>query len=89
MPIADTGSLDVIERMPGWRGRHFHLPCMTFAHYDFKRAANIHEHFHPEEEVFEVIGGELEVNIGGVAGNVRSGLVAIVPGPRGHDFADG
>jgi quercetin dioxygenase-like cupin family protein len=28
---------------------------MTFAHYDFQRGATIHEHFHPEEEVYEVI----------------------------------
>jgi len=32
---------------------------MTFAHYDFKRGASIHEHFHPQEEVYEVIEGEL------------------------------
>ena len=28
---------------------------MTFAHYDFVLGASIHEHFHPQEEVYEVI----------------------------------
>lgn len=49
MPFVDTNSLDVIERLPGWRGRYFHSPSMTFAHYEFKRESSIHEHFHPQE----------------------------------------
>jgi quercetin dioxygenase-like cupin family protein len=57
---------------------------MTFAHYEFMRGASIHEHFHPEEEVYEVIDGELEVTIDGVAQIVRRGLVAIVPGNVRH-----
>ncbi len=84
MPFVDTGCLDVIERLPGWYGRYFHSPSMTFAHYDFTRGASIHEHFHPEEEVYEVITGELEMTIGGEAQIVRAGLVAIVPGNVPH-----
>ena len=84
MPFVDTGSLAVIERLPGWHGRYFHSPSMTFAHYDFTRGASIHEHFHPEEEVYEVIEGELEVTIDGVAQIARAGLVAIVPGNARH-----
>ena len=61
MPFLDTNSLPVIERLPGWHGRYFHSQNMTFAHYDFTRGSSIHEHFHPEEEVYEVIEGELEV----------------------------
>jgi quercetin dioxygenase-like cupin family protein len=63
---------------------YFHSPSMTFAHYDFVLAAPIHEHFHPQEEVYEVIEGELEVSIDGVAQIARAGLVAIVPGNVRH-----
>jgi quercetin dioxygenase-like cupin family protein len=84
MPFVDTSSLDVIERLPGWYGRYFHSPSMTFAHYDFVCGASIHEHFHPQEEVYEVIEGELEVTIDGVAQIARPGLVAIVPGGVRH-----
>jgi quercetin dioxygenase-like cupin family protein len=84
MPFVDTGSLPVIERLPGWYGRYFHSPSMTFAHYDFTRGASIHEHFHPEEEVYEVIEGELEVTIDGMGQIVRAGLVAIVPANVRH-----
>jgi len=84
MPFVDINDLDVIERLPGWRGRYFHSPSMTFAHYDFTRGSSIHEHFHPQEEVYEVIEGELEMTIDGVTQVVRRGLIAIVPGNVRH-----
>jgi quercetin dioxygenase-like cupin family protein len=84
MPFIDTSSLAVIERLPGWHGRCFHSPSMTFAHYDFVRGSSIHEHLHPQEEVYEVIEGELEMTIDGVTQIARPGLVAIVPGNVCH-----
>ena len=84
MPFLDIGSLRVTERLPGWHGRYFHSACMTFAHYDFVRGSSIHKHFHPQEEVYEVIDGELEVTIDGVAQIARAGMVAVVPGGACH-----
>ncbi len=84
MPFVDTSELPVIERLPGWNGRFFHSASMTFAHYAFTRGSSIHEHFHAEEEVYEVVEGELEVTIDGVAQIARAGLVAIVPGNVRH-----
>ena len=84
MTFIDTDKLGVIERLPGWYGRYFHSPSMTFAHYDFVRGASIHEHFHPQEEVYEVIEGELEVAIDGVTQIARAGMVAIVPSNVPH-----
>jgi quercetin dioxygenase-like cupin family protein len=84
MPFIDTTSLRVIERLPGWRGRYFHSQSMTFAHYDFKRGATIHEHFHPQEEIYEVIDGELEITIDGTTHIARPGVVAIVPSNAPH-----
>jgi quercetin dioxygenase-like cupin family protein len=84
MPFLDTSSLPVVERLPGWHGRYFHSQNMTFAHYDFIGGASIHEHFHPQEEVYEVIEGELEVTIDGVMQVARPGVVAIVPANARH-----
>ena len=84
MPFVDTSALNVIERLPGWFGRYFHSASMTFAHYEFRRGATIHEHFHPEEEVYEVTEGDLEVTVDGVAQVLRPGLVAIVPANARH-----
>jgi quercetin dioxygenase-like cupin family protein len=84
MPFLDTNSLRVTERLPGWHGRYFHSAHMTFAHYDFVKGASIHEHFHPEEEVYEVIEGELEVTIDGATQVARPGTVAIIPSNARH-----
>ncbi len=84
MPFVDLSSLRVTERLPGWHGRYFHSPNMTFAHYDFVRGSTIHEHFHPEEEVYEVIEGELELTIGGVTQIARPGVLAFVPSGVPH-----
>src|SRR5215472_2264472 len=79
MPLIDTNALRLIERLPGWYGRYFHTENMTFAHYEFKRGSTIHEHFHPEEEVYEVIEGELELTINGQTQIAGAGIIAIVP----------
>jgi quercetin dioxygenase-like cupin family protein len=84
MPFVVIGDLEVVERLPGWRGRTFHSEHMTAAHYEFTRGASIHEHFHPQEEIYEVIEGDLEVTIGGEARIARPGVAAIVPSGAHH-----
>ena len=84
MPLVDVDSLKIIERLPGWKGRYFHSTSMTFAHYEFTAGSSIHEHFHPEEEVYEVIEGELEVTIDGRSEIAKPGVVAIVPSNSRH-----
>jgi quercetin dioxygenase-like cupin family protein len=84
MPLIDTAALEAVERLPGWSGRYFHTSNMTFAHYEFTRGASIHEHFHPEEEVYEVIEGQLELTIDGRAQVASPGVVAIVPAGARH-----
>lgn len=84
MPFVDVKSLRVTERLPGWHGRYFHSESMTVAHYDFVRGASIHEHFHPQEEVYEVIEGELELTIDGETQIARPGVAAIVPANARH-----
>ena len=84
MPFVDTSTLKIIERLPGWKGRYFHSHNMTFAHYEFSAGSKIHEHFHPEEEVYQVIEGELEVTIDGKSEVAKPGIVAIVPANSRH-----
>jgi quercetin dioxygenase-like cupin family protein len=84
MPFVDLNGFKVIERLPGWKGRYFHSASMTFAHYEFTAGSSIHEHFHPEEEVYEVIEGELEVTIDGRSEIAKPGVVAILPPNARH-----
>jgi quercetin dioxygenase-like cupin family protein len=79
MPFVDTREIEVLEKRPGWRGRIFHSPHMTFAHWEFDRGSTIHEHDHPQEEVWHIVSGKLEVTIGKETRTVGPGMAAIVP----------
>ena len=80
----DTSKLPTIERLPGWRGRYFDSPSMTFAHYEFDAGSSIHEHFHAQEEVYHIIEGELELAIGGVTRRLGPGFAGVVPSNTPH-----
>jgi len=84
MGFIDTGKLKVVERLPGWRGRYFDSESMTFGHYEFDAGSSIHEHSHPNEEVWNVIKGRLEVRIGDEAQVAGPGDVALVPSDTRH-----
>src|ERR1700759_1068633 len=84
MSFVDVDTLEVTERLPGWRGPYFHAEKMTVAHYEFTRGASIHEHHHPQEELYEVLDGELELTIEGHTQVVRPGVAAIVPSHAWH-----
>jgi quercetin dioxygenase-like cupin family protein len=71
--------LKVIERGPGWHGRIFYAQSMTFAHDDFAQGSSVNEHCHPEQEVWQVVEGTLEITIDGVSQVAGPGWVAIVP----------
>ena len=79
MPFLDTNALPQDERRPGWLDRYFHSPTLTFAHWEFKAGADIHAHSHEQEEVWQVLEGELEVTIGEEIQGAGPGMVAVVP----------
>jgi quercetin dioxygenase-like cupin family protein len=79
MPFVDTRALRSREPLPGWSGRFLHSQSMTFAWYDVTAGASIHEHAHPNEEVWHVIEGELEVTVDGETRVAGPGCVALVP----------
>jgi quercetin dioxygenase-like cupin family protein len=80
----DTNALPVVERKPGWHGRYFNSPSMTFGHYVFDAGATIGPHDHPQEEVWHVIEGELAVTIGGITQTAGPGCVAIITAGAAH-----
>lgn len=84
MPFIDTSKLEVHQRRPGWQGRYFDSPQMSFAHWRFEAGASIHEHGHPQEEVWQIVEGKLDVTIDGVTQRAGRGMVAIVPANTAH-----
>jgi quercetin dioxygenase-like cupin family protein len=61
MSSIEVGELEVREPRPGWRGRLFHSDHMTFAYYEIEAGSEVHLHHHPQEEVWHVVEGELEL----------------------------
>ncbi len=84
MPFIATADMKTAEPLPGWRGRFWRSEQMSFAHYSFTAGASIHEHHHPNEEMWTVVAGELEVTIGGDTQVAGPGAAAIVPGDVPH-----
>ena len=85
MPFLDTRDLEAVERRPGWVGRTFHSQHMTFAQWRFTAGSTIHPPSPPQEEVWQVIEGELEVSVGEVTQRAGPGMVAIVPSGAEHE----
>ena len=65
MPFIDLSQLECKEIRPGWSGRFVHTENMTFSYYTVPSGAWIHEHRHPNEEVWNIIDGEFEVTVDG------------------------
>ena len=84
MPFVDPSSLEPHEPRPGWSGRFFHSDHMTFAYYDIAPGADVHAHEHPNEEVWHVVEGALELTLAAQTKVVRAGEAAIVPAQERH-----
>jgi unsaturated pyranuronate lyase len=79
-PFIEPGDMIPGSPLPGWAGRFFHSAHMTFAHWDVDSgAADLHEHAHPEEEVWHVIEGEVVLVIDGTERALGPGAAAVVP----------
>ena len=69
----------------GWSGRFFHSENMTFAHWDIAAdAVDLHEHHHVEEEVWNIVEGEVVLSIGGESRTLGPGAAAVVPPNTPH-----
>jgi mannose-6-phosphate isomerase-like protein (cupin superfamily) len=85
VPFVDAARLPAREPLPGWNGRFFHSEHMTFAYYDVDAGAvPIHEHHHPQEEVWHVVEGRLAITIAGQEHELGPGCAAVVPANARH-----
>jgi quercetin dioxygenase-like cupin family protein len=58
---------------------------MTFAHYDVAAdAVALHEHRHPQEEVWQVVEGEIAFSIDGEKRVLGPGDAAVIPANTPH-----
>ena len=80
MPFIARTSMVEGSPLPGWSGRFFHSEHMTFAYWDIAPdAADLHQHHHPQEEVWNVVDGEAVLVVAGEERRVGPGEAAVVP----------
>jgi mannose-6-phosphate isomerase-like protein (cupin superfamily) len=85
MTFLDPADMLSGDPLPGWRGRFFHSENMTFALYDIAgNAAPLHEHHHIQEEVWNVVEGELMITVDGEERRVGAGSAVVVPPNTPH-----
>ncbi len=85
MPFIKSADMTRAEPPPGWKGRFFHSANMTFAIYEIDAGAvPIHEHEHPQEEVRNVVSGEIVMTIDGTEQTLGPGDAAVVPANTAH-----
>lgn len=87
MGFIDPTVLSRVEPKPGWHGRFFHSEHMTFAYYEIDVGAALHAHSHPNEEVWHIIEGEVDVTLGEETRCVRAGYAVVIPGGTAHAVA--
>jgi quercetin dioxygenase-like cupin family protein len=86
MPFVDTSRLSVREPREGWKRRFFHSRNMTLAYYTVQAGASLHEHSHPNDEVWNVIEGRLKIPIDGETRVVGPGGATVVPPGTAHSL---
>jgi unsaturated pyranuronate lyase len=79
MGFIDPMDLPIREPRPGFQGRFFHSDHMTFAYYAIAAGSSVHRHHHPNDEVWHVVEGELEVTLGDDVRILHAGQAAVVP----------
>jgi mannose-6-phosphate isomerase-like protein (cupin superfamily) len=85
MPFIDRSDMIQGSPLPGWSGRFFHSDNMTFAYWHMAPdAADLHEHRHPQEEVWNVVDGEAIVVLDGEPRRLGPGQAAVVPPDTPH-----
>lgn len=84
MAFIRTSELAPREPLPGWAGRFFHTEHLTFVYYEIAPGASVHPHLHENEEVWNIVDGELEMTVDGAAAVLRAGEAAVIPSGVEH-----
>jgi quercetin dioxygenase-like cupin family protein len=84
MGFIEARKLPELEPKSGWHGRFFHSEHMTFAYYQIDAGATLPPHAHPNEEVWHVIEGAVELTVMEQTRVVSAGDALVVPSNVPH-----
>ncbi|OQX23539.1 MAG: cupin [Desulfobacteraceae bacterium IS3] len=79
MQYFDPESFKDVEIAPGFTAHFVHTGNMTFSYWTIKAGAELPGHFHPHEQVVNMIEGKFELTVDAEAKILTPGAVVIVP----------
>lgn len=79
MDVIAIENVAMREIFPGFRARVVHSGRMSESWVEADEGASFAEHQHPHEQIVNVLEGELEIVVGGVAHRLRPGQLLIIP----------
>jgi len=85
MAFLNTDEPNFSADIHGWTGHFFHTDNLSLMHYTIASDAEpISIHQHPNEEIWNILEGSLEITIDGETKLVGAGDVAMVPANCPH-----
>ncbi len=73
-----------VELCPGFTARMVHTKHASYSYVKVKAGATIALHHHPEEQVLNLISGEMDVTVGDLTTRCTAGDVVVIPGHAPH-----
>lgn len=85
VPFIEPSEMLHSSPLSGWSGRYFHSENMTIGHWDIAEgAADLHEHHHEQEEVWNVVEGEILLVVDDQECRLGRGGAAVIPANARH-----
>ncbi len=79
MTLINLDDLKELELAPGIRARIINCESMSISYVSLDTGAVLLEHSHPNEQVVNVIEGELELTVEGKPQVLKAGVVEVLP----------
>lgn len=77
LPLS-VDTLEPREIVPGFLGRMIHTDSMTLAYWTIEGGSKLPTHHHVHEQVVNVLKGEFELTLDGVAHHLKPGDVLVI-----------
>lgn len=84
MPLFNLDQIEEQEVVPGFFGRFVHSENNTLAYWRILAGSSLPAHSHPHEQVANLLEGEFELTVEGVAHKLTPGMVFVIPGDVPH-----
>lgn len=84
MSFLDNKDLPSHELVPGFSARFVHTDEVTVGYVQAVKGGVLPEHHHTNQQITNVIEGELEMTVDGKTTILKSGMVAVIPSNVKH-----